>query len=69
MRPPFRLTSLQQFISKSNQLEDRTIDFLNRKKIILEPNDKFINLEFALLEYRDANQIKYSYQILGQSDE
>lgn len=64
-----RLTQTQQFIGKTNQIEDRTADFFNQKKIVLQPNDKFLNLKFALLEYQEASQIQYSYQLLGQGDE
>ena len=66
---PFRITSFQQFNGQANQLENKTAQLISRNKIILQPKDKFFNLEFALLEYKDAHQVKYSYQLKGQSDE
>ena len=65
----FRITNVEQFIGRKNQLENRTVDFYDTKKIVLAPSDKFINLKFALLEYRDASQVQYSYQLSGQGDE
>jgi signal transduction histidine kinase/DNA-binding response OmpR family regulator/ligand-binding sensor domain-containing protein len=69
VQPILRLTALQQFIGNKNELQDLTNRFRKTKKIVLAPNDKFLNLQFALLEYRDAHQIKYSYQLSGQGDE
>ncbi|MEO1257607.1 MAG: ATP-binding protein [Bacteroidota bacterium] len=66
---PLRVIRFQQFNGTENQLEDRTTDLVTNNKITLHPGDKFLTLAFALLEYKDANQIKYSYQLKGQSDE
>ncbi|MFK7949991.1 MAG: response regulator [Saprospiraceae bacterium] len=66
---PLRITDFQQFNGSENKLENRTNEFIKSGKIVLNPSDKFFNLEFALLEYKDANQVKYSYQLEGQGDE
>jgi signal transduction histidine kinase/DNA-binding response OmpR family regulator len=66
---PLRITDFRQFNGEKNQLENRTIELLNQQKITLQPEDKFLTFEFALLEYKNAQQVKYSYQIKGQSDE
>lgn len=62
---PLRITKFNQFNGNTNQLEDRTTDLIQNNKIWLEPTDKFLTLEFALLEFNDAHQIKYSYQLKG----
>lgn len=66
---PLRITNFQQFDGTENRLKNLTTELINTSKITLNPSDKFFNLEFALLEYKDAGQVKYSYQIEGQSDE
>ncbi|MEM6698818.1 MAG: histidine kinase dimerization/phospho-acceptor domain-containing protein, partial [Bacteroidota bacterium] len=65
---PLRITNFQQFNGRNNQFEDKTVALLQSNQILLQPKDKFLNFEFALLEYEDANQIKYSYQLSGQGD-
>jgi signal transduction histidine kinase/DNA-binding response OmpR family regulator len=66
---PLRITEFKQFNGDKNELQDRTSELILNQKITLEPNDKFLTLNFALLEYNDASQIKYSYQIKKQSKE
>ncbi|MEM9849853.1 MAG: ATP-binding protein, partial [Bacteroidota bacterium] len=65
---PLRITNFQQFNGRDNQFEDKTAALVQSNQILLQPKDKFLNFEFALLEYEDANQIKYSYQLSGQGD-
>jgi len=66
---PLRITSFQQFSGDNNKIEDKTIDLLRDGAVTLQPDDKFFNLGFSLLEFIDAKAIKYSYRISGQSDE
>lgn len=66
---PLRITEFKQFNGYINELQDLTTELILNQKITLEPNDKFLTLNFALLEYNDASQIKYSYQIKKQSKE
>lgn len=61
---PIRIIRFNQFSGKENKLLDVTDTFMVTKKIILEPNDKFFNLEFQLLDYRDGGS-SFAYQIEG----
>lgn len=63
---PLRITQFQQFNGDINELEDRTASLALDKTITVKPKDKFLILKFALLEFSDPTQIKYSYQITGQ---
>ncbi|MEO1257595.1 MAG: response regulator [Bacteroidota bacterium] len=63
---PLRITNFQQFDGAKNKMKDRTAGLIQERKIELLPADKFFNLEFALLEYQDGKQVRYSYQIEGQ---
>lgn len=66
---PLRITDFQQFIGSENRLESKVEELLETGEITLQPEDKFFNLEFALLEYEDAGRIKYSYRIKEQSED
>ena len=66
---PLQITNFQQFDGQSNTIVNRLTELMTTKRIRLKPSDKFFNLEFALLEYEDGEQVRYSYQIIGQSDE
>ena len=68
LNAPLRITSFQQFVGEINKMVDRTADLIQQQKIRLLPADKFFNLEFALLEYQDGKQVRYSYQIEGQDE-
>ena len=63
---PLQITKFQQYDGNSDSIIDRTSEIIQNPRIVLLPNDKFFNLEFALLEYQDAGQVRYSYQIEGQ---
>ena len=65
---PFWITEIQQFNGRKAITENVTADFFEYNKIVLQPKDKFLFLKFALLEYDNPNQIKYSYQIDGQGE-
>ncbi len=65
---PLQITKFQQYDGNSDKIVDLTSEIIQNPKIVLHPNDKFFNLEFALLEYQDVSQVRYSYQISGQDD-
>ncbi len=66
---PLRITRLLQYNGDESKLQDRTAELVLKRKIILQPKDKFLILNFSLLEYADASKIKYSYQLSGQDDQ
>lgn len=63
---PLRITKFQQFDGQKNRMVNRLGELLEQQQIKLRPKDKLFNLEFALLEYQDADRIRYSYRIEGQ---
>ena len=66
---PLRITSFQQFDGEANKIVDKTAELSLHPSITLQPNDRFFRLDFALLEYQDASQIRYAYKMEGQEDE
>lgn len=64
---PLEITNFQQYVGRSKKLVDLTADILQKNKIVLQPNAPFFRIEFALLEYQDATQLRYSYLIEGQT--
>lgn len=62
---PLEITAFQQFDGKTNRLIDRTSEILHSREIILRPDDRFFNLELALLSYEEAHQIQYAWKIEG----
>ncbi|HKR05418.1 MAG TPA: triple tyrosine motif-containing protein, partial [Bacteroidia bacterium] len=61
---PVQIISFSQFNSVSNKLEDRTQQLLVENKIELQPEDKFMELKFMLLDY-DFSPNRYAYRIDG----
>lgn len=62
---PMQILRYEYLRSDSNQLEDRTVQLLAKKKIILEPQDNFFRLTFSLLDYKEPSQNRYAYKIEG----
>ncbi len=62
---PLVLTEFQQFTAVDNRLVDRKEDLLKSKKIVLQPDDRFFLLEFALLTFESVEKIRYAYKIEG----
>ncbi|WP_428657738.1 ATP-binding protein [Runella sp.] len=59
------VTNFQQFDGTTNKLIDRTGELLTTNEIVLNPNDRFLNLEFALLTFNQVDKIQYVYKING----
>lgn len=59
------ITSFKQFDDDRNLLLDRTAQLLNTHSVTLHPNDRFLTLEFALLNYSDPDQTIYYWKIDG----
>lgn len=58
------ITSFKKLNNK-NLLEDQTSELLNTNVIHLLPEDRFLTLEFALLNYSDPEQTNYFWKIDG----
>ena len=62
---PLVITNFQQFDGSTSQLVDNTMELNESGKIILHPDDRFFILEFALLEYRNQENVQYAYRVDG----
>jgi len=65
---PLRVVSFRQFDTDRNKLVDRTAELLRTNQITLQPNDRSSILDFALLNYTDAQKNTYAYQFSGLND-
>jgi two-component sensor histidine kinase/ligand-binding sensor domain-containing protein len=61
---PFRLVGLNKFSAKKDLLVDGMQVFINQGKTDLEVGDKFLSVEFSLLDY-DNRIHRYAYKIEG----
>jgi len=61
---PFRLINLNKFSSSINQLKDCLKEYNLSKKICLEVGDKFLSVDFSLLDYQQRIH-HYAYKIEG----
>ncbi|MCU0345862.1 MAG: ATP-binding protein [Saprospiraceae bacterium] len=59
---PLIVTGLK--VLNGNALEDRLAQFLAQQQIVVGPDERFFNLEFALLDYR-AKKLVYAWNLEG----
>lgn len=62
---PLVLTSVNLFSQKSNSLEDAEQQYIKTKKIVFTPDNLYLTLRFALLDYTKSGLTKYEYRIDG----
>ena len=62
---PLQVVSFRQFDADRNTLVDKTAELLKTGHITLLPNDRSSILDFALLNYTDAQKNTYAYQFKG----
>jgi len=65
---PLVLTAFQQFDGKTKQLADYTAELLGSNTIVLHPDDRFFNVEVALLSFEQPQLIQYAWKIDGIED-
>lgn len=63
------LSDFKLFSGSSEKLENRSPDLLSTGKIIMEPDDRYFQLEFALLDYSAPDKITYAFKIEGVDDD
>ncbi|WP_460950436.1 hybrid sensor histidine kinase/response regulator transcription factor [Spirosoma daeguense] len=66
---PLRIVSFRQFDNSLDKLVDKTEELIKSNQIILRPDDRTSVLDFALLNYADAQKNVYAYQFKGLDDE
>jgi len=66
---PLEISKYELYDNRQNKRIDKTTDLNHTNTITLHPYHRSFNLEVVLLDYQDINQIRYSYQIIGHSEE
>ncbi|GAB3283688.1 hybrid sensor histidine kinase/response regulator transcription factor [Larkinella harenae] len=59
---PIQVVSFRQFDQSIRQLIDKTQEVTTTHQIVIQPDDQSAVLEFALLNYTDAEKNAYAYQ-------
>jgi len=62
--PSFKLTSLTKYSAKEKKLIDGLISLKQDKKIVLQPEDSFLIIEFQLLDFKKRKHL-YAYKLDG----
>ncbi len=61
---PLQVTGIQQFNARQGKLLDKSADFANTGSILLEPDERFLELSVRLLDYTPGPH-RYDYRIEG----
>nr|WP_295926692.1 two-component regulator propeller domain-containing protein [uncultured Dyadobacter sp.] len=62
---PMRVVSFRQFDNAMGQLLDKTEELAQTQEIIIRPGEQTAVLEFAMLNFADAEKNVYAYQLWG----
>lgn len=62
---PMHIISYFKFSARENRFSDKTAELLRDKKIILQPQERFFNLEFQLMDFVEG-KLNYAYTIENQ---
>lgn len=62
---PLQIITYEQFLGDKDSIEDKTADLTLNNKITLQPDDRFFNLEVALLDYKNNENVQYAYLLEG----
>lgn len=66
---PFKLINCSKWDNKKNQQIDITQQVLTSHQVELYPNDIFLTLEYALMDFKDPKNHQYSYKIEGYTND
>ncbi len=66
---PLRIVSFRQFDNSLNKLVDKTGELLQSNEIFVRPGDRTGVLDFALLNYANAEKSVYAYRFKGLDKE
>lgn len=66
--PPLVLLKCSKYNEKTGNFSDVTISEKGAENIVLNPNDRFLNIEFALLSYYSTANIQYVYRFDNKGD-
>ncbi|HEY0110588.1 MAG TPA: helix-turn-helix domain-containing protein, partial [Fibrella sp.] len=62
---PLRITSFRQYDNATDKLVEKTDEVVRTNAITIEPGDRSSVLDFALLNYTNADKNVYAYQLSG----
>lgn len=65
---PIAFTKLHLLESNKENITDKTSILQSSKVININPQDKFIEIHFTLLDFEDADKHQYKYQVQGYSN-
>ena len=63
------ITKFQQFDNEGKELQGKELELKLKNQIILQPDDRFFRLEFALLTFEETDKILYAFKIEGVDKE
>ncbi|HLL94874.1 MAG TPA: two-component regulator propeller domain-containing protein [Spirosoma sp.] len=66
---PLRITSFRQYDNSVDKLVDKTDEVVRTNTITIQPDDRSSVLDFALLNYTNAEKNVYAYQFAGIDQE
>lgn len=65
---PIVFTNCRLLRGRDADLTDLTKSVLESQELVIEPNDKFFEIEFALLDFDNTENHRYAYQIEGYDE-
>lgn len=65
VHPPLVITDYQQYDSDGDLILENKPKLFQNERIIIQPDDRFFKLEFALLTYNDSDKNQYAYKVEG----
>ncbi|MEZ4849206.1 MAG: ATP-binding protein [Bacteroidia bacterium] len=65
---PLQLISYAVLESEAKQMTDKTVSLIASQEIFIQPDDKFFEIKFNLLDYEDPDRHNYAYRIKGYND-
>ncbi|MEY3368656.1 MAG: hypothetical protein RI973_1811 [Bacteroidota bacterium] len=68
LKAPVAIVSYQKFDGASGEMKDLTAELVNSNSIILQPKDRFFQLDLSLLNYLNTEKTRYAWQLTGLDD-
>lgn len=66
---PLYVTKVNILTSGAEYFDDKTADFKESEHIILQPNDRILEVSFSLLDYGQSSLNQYAYKIEGYQNQ
>jgi signal transduction histidine kinase/DNA-binding response OmpR family regulator len=65
---PIAIVSFQKFDGASEEMKDLTAELVKSNTIVLNPKDRYFQLDVSLLNYLNADKTRYAWQLTGLDD-